>query len=95
MGRTFMNERVDYSDVQGLVRFGYGKMTEASYALLRIRNAAPRARGCASAPITSAVAMNPPPIDRAAGRIYRRWPGESRCCRRRSSPISPPNFSPA
>ena len=29
LGRTFMTP-VDYSDVQGLVRFGFGKMTEAS-----------------------------------------------------------------
>src|SRR5260370_42293020 len=30
----------DYSDVQGLVRFGYGAMKEASYALLRVKDAA-------------------------------------------------------
>ncbi len=52
---------VDYSDVQGLVRFGFGKMTEASYALLRIRNTAAARAWLRSAPITSAVAMNPPP----------------------------------
>ena len=31
---------VDYSDVQGLVRFGYGKLTESCFLLLRVRNAA-------------------------------------------------------
>ncbi|MFN2622836.1 MAG: Dyp-type peroxidase [Chthoniobacterales bacterium] len=39
MGRITMNNTaVDFSDVQGLVRFGYGKMRGASYALLRIKN---------------------------------------------------------
>ena len=47
MGRTAMKQdEVDYSDVQGLVRFGYGKMTEASYALLRVKDAAAARRGC-------------------------------------------------
>jgi len=32
------NTAVDFSDVQGLVRFGYGKMRGASYALLRVKN---------------------------------------------------------
>ncbi len=60
MGRTIMTP-VDYSDVQGLVRFGFGKMTEASYALLRIRNASAARAWLRNAPITTAVAMNPPP----------------------------------
>ena len=34
-----MNE-VDYADVQGLVRFGYKRMTKASYALVRVKDAA-------------------------------------------------------
>jgi deferrochelatase/peroxidase EfeB len=52
---------LDYNDVQGLVRFGYGKMKEASYALLRVRNAAAGRSWLRSAGITSAVTMNPPP----------------------------------
>ena len=31
--------QVDYADVQGLVRFGYGYMTSASYVLVRVKNA--------------------------------------------------------
>ena len=31
---------MDYRDVQGLVRFGYGKMKGASYCLLRVKDAA-------------------------------------------------------
>ena len=30
---------VDYADVQGLLRFGYGRMTNASYMLVRVKNA--------------------------------------------------------
>ncbi len=52
---------VDYSDVQGLLRFGFGKMTAASYALLRIRDPAAARAWLRNTPITSAVAMNPPP----------------------------------
>jgi deferrochelatase/peroxidase EfeB len=60
MGCTPMTE-VDYSDVQGLVRFGYGKMTEASYALLRVKNAAAAKDWLRTAPLTSAITMDPPP----------------------------------
>ena len=60
MARTPMTE-VDYNDVQGLVRFGYGKMTEASYALLRVKNAAAAKDWLRAAPITSAATMDPPP----------------------------------
>jgi deferrochelatase/peroxidase EfeB len=57
-----MKEReIDYSDVQGLVRFGYGKMKEASYALLRVKDAAAARAWLHNAPVTNAVAVNPPP----------------------------------
>ncbi|MGZ5553670.1 MAG: Dyp-type peroxidase, partial [Chthoniobacterales bacterium] len=52
---------VDYNDVQGLLRFGFGKMKEATYALLRVRNAAAARAWLRSAPVTSAEAMAPPP----------------------------------
>src|SRR5436309_8603142 len=52
---------VDYGDVQGLVRFGYGKMTEACYFLLLIENAVAARAWLKSAPITSAVEHKPPP----------------------------------
>jgi deferrochelatase/peroxidase EfeB len=62
MGRAPMKKsEVDYSDVQGLVRFGFKQMTEASYALLRVRNVAAAQSWLRSAPITSAVAASPPP----------------------------------
>ena len=53
---------VDYSDVQGLVRFGYGRMTEASYALVRVRSVAAARAWLRSAPIASAATIEPPPL---------------------------------
>jgi len=62
MGCPSMTQsEVDYSDVQGLVRFGYKLMTEASYVLLRVRDVAAARSWLRSAAVTSAVAMNPPP----------------------------------
>ncbi|HEY8834297.1 MAG TPA: hypothetical protein VIM09_01835 [Chthoniobacterales bacterium] len=62
MGGVVMKQsEVDYRDVQGLVRFGYGKMKGASYALLRVKDAAAARVWLRAASITSAVAMKPPP----------------------------------
>lgn len=60
MGFTAMSE-LDYADVQGLVRFGYGHMTSASYVLVNITNATAAKAWLRSAPVTSAVVANPPP----------------------------------
>jgi len=51
----------DYSDVQGLVRFGYGKMTEASYVLLRVKDVRAARFWLQTAPITNALEMDSPP----------------------------------
>ena len=53
--------QIDYADVQGLVRFGYGQMTSASYVLVRVKNADATKAWIRSAPITTAVAQKPPP----------------------------------
>jgi deferrochelatase/peroxidase EfeB len=53
---------VDYADVQGLVRFGYGHMTRASYALVKVKNVAAAKSWLRSASVTSAVATKPPPV---------------------------------
>jgi deferrochelatase/peroxidase EfeB len=45
---------VDYKDVQGLARFGYAKLTEACYLLLRIRNAEAARAWLGSAPVSTA-----------------------------------------
>ena len=51
----------DYADVQGLVRFGYGHMTTASYVLVRVKNADAAKAWLRAASITTAVAQKPPP----------------------------------
>jgi len=51
----------DYGDVQGLVRFGYRRMKEASYALLRVRNVEAARAWLASTPVASAAATDPRP----------------------------------
>ena len=56
-----MKSEIDYGDVQGLVRFGYKKMTEASYFLLRVRNLAAAQSWLRAAPIANATEKNPPP----------------------------------
>jgi len=53
--------RIDYADVQGLVRFGYRRMTEASYWLVRVKNAPAARSWLRSARVTSAVTLDPPP----------------------------------
>ena len=60
MGCAAMSD-VDYADVQGLVRFGYGHMTRASYALVKVKNVAAAKSWLRSAPVASAVAIKPPP----------------------------------
>jgi deferrochelatase/peroxidase EfeB len=45
---------VDYGDVQGLAAFGYAKLTEARFLLLRIRDAAAARAWIASAPVSTA-----------------------------------------
>lgn len=56
-----MSAAVDYSDVQGLVRFGFGNMTEAVYLLLQVRNPAAARAWLEQAPVTSAVDQSPVP----------------------------------
>jgi Dyp-type peroxidase family len=51
----------DYADIQGLLRFGYKKMTKASYALLRVKDPATARAWLRAAPVTSAVKVSPPP----------------------------------
>ena len=52
---------IDYSDVQGLVRFGYKRMTEASYVLARVKDAAAARSWLGSAPVTNAATQDSPP----------------------------------
>jgi Dyp-type peroxidase family len=52
---------VDYGDIQGLMRFGYSRMTEACYFLVRISNASRVRAWLTAAPVTSAVKLEQPP----------------------------------
>lgn len=52
---------VDYSDVQGLVRYGYGRLTEACFLLIRIDNPSAARSWLRTAPVTTAVEMKPSP----------------------------------
>jgi len=52
---------IDYSDVQGLVRFGFGGMTECCFYLVNIKDVLAARSWLASAPITTAVEMKPIP----------------------------------
>jgi deferrochelatase/peroxidase EfeB len=52
---------IDYSDVQGLARFGYGKMKEASYVHLRVKDVSAARAWLRNAPIASAVTKTPAP----------------------------------
>lgn len=53
--------KFDFSDVQGLVRFGYGRMPKARYELLWIKDAAAAREWLKKAPVTSAATSDPPP----------------------------------
>ena len=52
---------VEYIDIQGLVRFGYGALTEASFLLLEIRDRRAAAAWLASAPVSNAVELDNAP----------------------------------
>jgi len=52
---------VEFSDVQGLLRFGYGKLTGACFLLLRIEDPAAAAGWLAEAPVSTAEVKSPPP----------------------------------
>ncbi len=60
-GPAIMSTEVNYGDVQGLVRFGYGKLKGAQYALAKIKNVDAARSWLLSAPITNAVERKPPP----------------------------------
>jgi deferrochelatase/peroxidase EfeB len=60
-GAPVTRSEVDYRDVQGLVRFGYGRMKEASYVLARVKSVEAAQAWLLSAPIKTAATIQPPP----------------------------------
>ena len=51
----------DFSDMQGLLRFGYGKLTQACFLLLRIDDPEAVSPWLQQAPVTTAEIQTPPP----------------------------------
>jgi deferrochelatase/peroxidase EfeB len=51
----------DYRDMQGLLRFGHARLTEACFLLLRIEDAAAAGHWLESAPVTTAEVQHPLP----------------------------------
>lgn len=52
----------EWEDMQVLLRFGLGHLTHASFLLLRVRNRDAARAWLAAAPVTNAVATDPPPM---------------------------------
>jgi deferrochelatase/peroxidase EfeB len=52
---------VEFEDIQGLVRYGYGKLTQASFLLLRVRDGAAARAWLGQCAVSSAVEQKPPP----------------------------------
>lgn len=55
------NQTVEFADIQALVRFGFKHLTQASFLLLRVKNREAARAWLASAPVTSALTVNPLP----------------------------------
>ena len=60
-GQSTDTTTVDFREIQGIVRFGYGRLTEAVFLLVNIRNVAAAKRWLASAPFSNAVALEAAP----------------------------------
>jgi hypothetical protein len=60
-GPAVTRGHVDFDDVQGLVRFGYGSLTEAVYVLARVRHLEAARTWLQSAPVSRAATLSPPP----------------------------------
>ena len=52
---------IDFADVQALLRFGHGRLTETRFMLLDINDASAARRWLASAPVSDAASRTPPP----------------------------------
>lgn len=61
-----MASAVDFNDVQGIVRYGYGAQAEACYYLLRVKDATAARTWLLGAPVTNAVWPPPPSATQVA-----------------------------
>lgn len=55
------SKTVEHDDMQGLVRFGHGRLEDASYLMLQVVERAAARAWLRAAPVTSAATTNPPP----------------------------------
>src|SRR5687768_13459147 len=53
---------IDYEDVQGILRFGHGKLTRACFYPVQIRDAAAARQWLREVPVTRAVTQKPLPV---------------------------------
>jgi len=53
--------KIDFSDIQGLVRFGYGRLKAAAFLLLEVADPAAARTWLAAAPVTTAEYLETPP----------------------------------
>lgn len=51
----------EFDDVQGLLRFGYGKLTDTCFMLLKIADASAAKQWLSTAPVSNAIANHPSP----------------------------------
>ena len=56
-----MSQELDFDDVQGLVRFGFGGMHRACFYLVRVKDVTAARSWIAAAHVTSARTLDPPP----------------------------------
>jgi deferrochelatase/peroxidase EfeB len=61
MATTATFSQIDPKEVQGLVRFGFGRLTEACYLLLRIRDPIKARAWCSMAQVTTSELLGRPP----------------------------------
>jgi len=61
-GEVEIAGKPEWEDMQVLLRFGLGHLTHASFLLLRVRNRDAARAWLAAAPVTNAVATDPPPM---------------------------------
>lgn len=55
------NSNFQFDDLQGLLRFGHGKLTDTCFLLLKIANAEIAKQWLSTAPVSNATAIDPPP----------------------------------
>jgi Dyp-type peroxidase family len=61
MSATSISDPVDYADIQGLVRFAHGRLTESAFLLVRIKDVPGARQWLAGASITHSASLSPLP----------------------------------